>query len=225
MRNILALFGLISIVLVGMLYVQFKPYVSLFGQIDSETKGFILENVDKVSQMDPAVLKNYIEQAKLLDPKSYEVYLNVADILLKSGNSAEATIWKVAVEEGVSAEDVSEAMKSVANELNFSNVGYLPLSKDISSKKGIDYRNIELFLFCDSLIAAQMLEFSDSFSAYLPCRVALVEDNKGKLWLYTINMDMMIYGGRPLPKELKDQAMLVKKNILEIMHRGAEGDF
>jgi hypothetical protein len=38
-------------------------------------------------------------------------------------------------------------------------------------------------------------------------------------------MDAMIYGGKPLPAALKEEAMGVKKIILEIMNRGAEGDF
>jgi len=53
----------------------------------------------------------------------------------------------------------------------------------------------------------------------------MVEDKAGKLWLYSLNMDLMIYGGEPLPKELKAEAIHVKEVILDIMKRGAEGDF
>ena len=56
-------------------------------------------------------------------------------------------------------------------------------------------------------------------------RHTLVEDPRGKLWLYTLNMDLMIYGGRPLPADIKEEALNVRKVILEIMERGAEGDF
>jgi len=101
MRNILALFGLVFILLVGVLFVQFKPYLNLYGQIDSETKSFIFDNMDKLSAMEPTVVKNYIDQAKSLDPKSYDTYLNMADQLLKSGNMADATVWKFPVEEGL----------------------------------------------------------------------------------------------------------------------------
>ena len=70
-----------------------------------------------------------------------------------------------------------------------------------------------------------MLDYSDAFSAYLPCRITLLEDPEGKLWLYTLNMDLMIYGGRPLPADMKEEAIKVKTAMLEIMRRGAEGDF
>jgi uncharacterized protein (DUF302 family) len=86
-------------------------------------------------------------------------------------------------------------------------------------------RYFKIYMFCNALTAAQMLEYSDAFSAYLPCRISLVEDKQGKLWLYSLNMDAMIYGGKPLPPALKEEAMGVKKIILEIMNRGAEGDF
>ena len=55
--------------------------------------------------------------------------------------------------------------------------------------------------------------------------IALVEDKTGQLWLYTLNMDMMIHGGTELPEGLYEEANNVKKIILDIMHRGAEGDF
>ena len=41
----------------------------------------------------------------------------------------------------------------------------------------------------------------------------------------SLNMDLMIYGGEPLPPELKEEAMNVKKIILDIMQKGAAGDF
>jgi uncharacterized protein (DUF302 family) len=70
-----------------------------------------------------------------------------------------------------------------------------------------------------------MLDYNDAFSAYLPCRITLVEDKTGKLWLYSLNMDLMIHGGEPLPEELKQEALRVKEIILTIMKRAAAGDF
>ena len=97
--------------------------------------------------------------------------------------------------------------------------------KDVEAKTGQPYRFVKIYMFCDSLVAAKMFEYSDAFSAYLPCRITLMEDAEGKLWLYALNMDMMIYGGAPLPPELKASAIRVKEMILEIMQRAAEGDF
>ncbi len=70
-----------------------------------------------------------------------------------------------------------------------------------------------------------MVDHSDAFSAYLPCRIALIEDKTGQRWLYTLNMDMMIYGGSPLPPDLHEKALEVKRIITAIQDGGAEGDF
>jgi hypothetical protein len=159
------------------------------------------------------------------DDKAMGVYGDMMSTLLETGNAAEATVWKVPVEDGLTVEDVDIAMKAVANELNIKNVGELPLSSQVEAMTGNKSRFFKIYMFCNALTAAQMLEYSDAYSAYLPCRISLVEDKQGKFWLYSLNMDAMIYGGKPLPAALKKEAMGVKKIILEIMNRGAEGDF
>lgn len=159
------------------------------------------------------------------DEKAMGVYGDMITTLLETGNAAEATVWKVPVEDGLTVEDVEIALRAVANELNIKNVGELPLSAQVEAMSGKKSRFFKIYMFCNALTAAQMLEYSDAYSAYLPCRVSLVEDKQGKLWLYSLNMDAMIYGGKPLPPALKEEAMGVKKIILEILNRGAEGDF
>ncbi len=159
------------------------------------------------------------------DEKAMSVYGDMMTTLVETGNAAEATVWKVPVEEGLTVEDVEITLRAVANELNIKNVGELPLSAQVEAMSGKKSRFFKIYMFCNALTAAQMLEYSDAYAAYLPCRISLVEDKQGKLWLYSLNMDAMIYGGKPLPPALKEEAMGVKKIILEIMNRGAEGDF
>ena len=159
------------------------------------------------------------------DPQAARVYLDMGKKILETQSAAEASIWRIPVQEGLSADDVEETMKFVANEHNMSNVGELPLSKDIEAKSASEYRFVKIFLFCNSLTAARMLDYSDAYSAYLPCRITLLEDLHGKLWLMALNMDMMIYGGKSLPEGLKAEAIKVKEYILDIMNRGAKGEF
>lgn len=159
------------------------------------------------------------------DGKAPEVYLTMAKNLLESGNAAEATVWKIPVADGLGVEDVEQAMGLVANEHNIKNVGELPLSEQVAAMTGAPQRFWKIYMFCNPLTAAKMIEYSDAFSAYLPCRISLVEDKTGKLWIYTLNMDMMIHGGKKLPPELFDEANEVKDVILDIMNRGASGEF
>ena len=159
------------------------------------------------------------------DSQALTTYSDIGRTLIKTGNGAEATVWKVPVEDGLSPEDVEQTMKFVANEHNIKNVGELPLYKEVEAMSGEPYRFIKIYMFCNAMTAARMIDYSDAFSAYLPCRITLLEDTSGKLWLYTLNMDLMIHGGQELPPALKEEALQVKKIILDIMNRGAAGEF
>lgn len=159
------------------------------------------------------------------DDRAIDVYSEMMTQVLETGNAAEAMVWKVPVNEDLTANDVEETMRFVANEHNIKNVGELPLSSQIEAMSGQSSRYLKIYMFCNALTAAQMLEYSDAYSAFLPCRISMVEDKEGRLWLYSLNMDAMIYGGKPLPAALKEEAEGVKEIILDIMNRGAEGDF
>lgn len=159
------------------------------------------------------------------DAKAPSVYWEMAKTLFATKNSAAATVWKVPVAPGVSADAVIDSIRLAANDLNFKNVGELPLSDQVTAlRSGPAYRTVKIVMLCNATTAANMLDYSDAFSAYLPCRVTLVEDKQGQLWLYSLNMDMMIYGGATLPADLLAEAQQVKSMMLEIMKRGAAGE-
>ena len=52
----------------------------------------------------------------------------------------------------------------------------------------------------------------------------MVEKDDG-LWLYTLNMDMMVKMGRKLPSPLKEDAWKVRETIFMMMDRAAKGEF
>lgn len=162
---------------------------------------------------------------KTFDEKAIATYSELVTNILKTGNAAEATVWKIKVNKGLSPSDVEDAMRSVATEHNIKNVGELPLSKQVEAMSGKPYRYMKIFMFCNALTAAKMVDYSDAFSAYLPCRVTLLEDKQGRLWIYSLNMDLMIHGGKTLPPALKAEALKVKRIIQDIMQRGAAGEF
>ncbi|MEE9310515.1 MAG: DUF302 domain-containing protein [Cocleimonas sp.] len=198
-KNILAIIGLIALLAGGYAY-------SKFG------KGLLN-------------IPNEIAEFDKLDAGAKKVYLDMWSDLKKYGNSADATVWRKQLEDGVTAEDAAEAMSSVATELNIKAVGILPLSKEVEAKTGKKQRLLTIYQYCNPLTAMTMVEYSDAFSAYLPCRVAMVEDKKGKVWVYALNMDMMIHGGKTLPDNLLKEANKVKDVILQIMEAGATGEF
>jgi len=159
------------------------------------------------------------------DPKAKEMYMEMADLLVETGSSAAATVWKVKVADGLTAEEVGQSIQTIADERNIRSVGFLPLGDQVAAMTGEDWRVLNIYLYCNPLTAAKMVEYDPAFAAYLPCRVSLVEDANGDLWIYTLNMDLMIYGGETLPEELLKEALEVKETMLQILNRAAEGDF
>ena len=159
------------------------------------------------------------------DPEARATYFQMAKVLLETGNPADATVWRAKVQNGLSFDDVDQAIKSVATSMNIKDVGELPLGDQVSAMEGKPWRKLKIYLYCNPLTAAHMIDYSDAFSAYLPCRIALLQDATGQLWIYTINMDLLITGGKPLPPALREEALNVKKVIQTILSDGAKGDF
>lgn len=166
-----------------------------------------------------------LQRIHSFDEQALPVYADMAGKVIASGNAAEAAVWKTQVADGMSAQDVEDVLHTVASEHNIKNVGELPLYKQVEAMTGKPFRYMKIFMFCNALTAARMVDFSDAYSAYLPCRVTLLQDKLGKLWIYTLNMDLMIHGGLPLPPDLKKEALRVKFVIQDLMKRGASGEF
>jgi uncharacterized protein (DUF302 family) len=141
------------------------------------------------------------------------------------GDIAIATTWERKVKEGVTAKEVEEILKFVAIERNMRDVGTLPLSQELAARSGKKEKLLTVYSFCSPETARKMVNFSPHMSAYLPCRVTLVEHDDGSLWMYTLNMDMMVKMGRKLPSPLKEEAMAVRNTIWEMMERGSKGQF
>jgi len=160
-----------------------------------------------------------------LDPEAKTLYSNMWTKLKETGNSADATVWKRALDEGISPEDAAEAMSSVATEVNIKAVGILPLSKEVEGQTGEKQRLLTIYQYCNPQTAMKMVEYSDAFSAYLPCRIAMIQDKQGKYWLYALDMDLMIHGGKTLPDDLLKEANKVKDIMLRLMEAGATGEF
>lgn len=142
-----------------------------------------------------------------------------------NGDIAVATTWERKVKDGVSAKDVEEILKMVAVERNMRDVGVLPLSKELEARSGKKEKLLTVYSYCSPATARKMVDFSPHMAAYLPCRVSLVEHDDGSLWLYTLNMDMMVKMGRKLPSPLKEEAWAVRETIWQMMERASKGEF
>ncbi len=140
------------------------------------------------------------------------------------GDIAVATTWERKVKAGVTIDDLEQVLTQIAAERNMKGVGDLPLSKELEARTGKPQKFLKVYSFCTPTTARMMVDFSPHMSAYLPCRITVVEKEDG-LWMYTLNMDMMVKMGRKLPSPLKEEAWKVRDTIWEMMERGSKGEF
>jgi uncharacterized protein (DUF302 family) len=159
-------------------------------------------------------------QAADLDPKAMALYMAMADNVLTTGDSAKAMIRRVKVNKDVDVEDVVETLNSIATERNLLVVANSLMS---GGSKGGKY--IRIISYCNPHIAKQFINHSMAYSAFMPCRVAIVEDDDGSLWLYTMDLGLMIAGGHTLPPKLLEQARYIESTMYEMMDKASIGDF
>ncbi len=138
---------------------------------------------------------------------------------------------KMPVAEDVSFEDAVDSMKLRANEINFKFVGHSPLWKDVAAITGDeDTPRVEIFNFCDAVVARKVLDYAPEFIVFIPCRIALIEDGDGKLWVMTLDWDVnwLNLAQNPnsvLDQELRDEAVRIREGMRYIMEGAATGDF
>lgn len=140
------------------------------------------------------------------------------------GDIAVATTWARKVRPGVTVAEIEEAFTSVAAEDNVRAVGELAISKEIELRSGKPEKFLKVYSYCDPAAARQMIDFSPHMAAFLPCRISVVEQDDG-LWIYTMNMDMLIKMGRKLPADVSVTLHRVRGTLLKMLDRGAAGEF
>jgi cytochrome c553/uncharacterized protein (DUF302 family) len=132
------------------------------------------------------------------------------------------TVAKMPLGEGVSREDAIEAMRSKAVELNMRLVGEQHVSKALE-KRGEKSPYLAIFQFCNLTDARTIISSNPLYAAYMPCRVAMVEDEKGKTWLMMLNLDILV-DNTAVPKQIVQTVIGVNQKMLEIMVAGVNGD-
>lgn len=166
-----------------------------------------------------------IHAMRNLEEGSGATFMDMWDKWVESeGDIAVATTWAVKVKPGVTIADIEAALATVATDENTKAVGVLPLSDELEARTGQKQKMLKVFSYCSPATARMMVDFSAAMAAYLPCRVTVVEREDG-LWLYSLNMDMMIKMGKKMPPELKEATMKVRNTIWKMMEKGASGEF
>jgi uncharacterized protein (DUF302 family) len=133
------------------------------------------------------------------------------------------TVLKMGLAEGVTPDAAIEAMNSKAVELNMKLVGHQNVGAELEAR-GIESPRLEIFQYCRPEDAVKMVRFNTIYAAYMPCRIALVQDSDGRYWLEMLNLDMII-NAYDLPPELQAIAITINGEMLSIITAGATGAF
>jgi uncharacterized protein (DUF302 family) len=169
-------------------------------------------------------LGDRISKASKLDPKAMGAYMNMFDAVLTTGRATEAMVRKVKIDPDVSTEEVVDAMKSIATDANMLQVGDSQMQVKSSIKDGGE-RYIRILHYCSPSIAKQFIDYTESFGAFMPCRILIVEDDNGDRWLITMAMELMLFGGLTLAPAMMEKAEHVRDTMYKMMDLGAKGDF
>jgi len=132
-------------------------------------------------------------------------------------------VVKMAIADGVSMDEAVDSMKLRANQLNMKLVAHQPLSQELKALNLPDARRTEIFQFCDAPIAKEMIDFEIIFAAFMPCRIALVEDKAGKGWLIMMNPEFFLTMVT-LPETLQQKATKIRDNLMQIISAAAQGE-
>jgi uncharacterized protein (DUF302 family) len=136
--------------------------------------------------------------------------------------STPVRIARIQVKAGVSFDDAVESMRLRANQRNLRYISVNQLGKEIATLSGKPSRRIEIYSFCDGLTAQKMIDADASMLAYMPCRIGLLEDLQGRIWLIAMLIDDAVI--QALPDAARQSAQHVTATIQEIMVAAARGD-
>ena len=137
-------------------------------------------------------------------------------------------VAKKKVVEGISFDEVIESMDLRANLLNMKKVGHNTPWKVIEATSGEPTERLEMLSYCDVPTMKEIIDFAPEFASFVPCRITVMEDGEGAIWIMTLDWDVRWLDTSPNPNrispELREHAIMVRENIESIMEAGANGD-
>ena len=131
-------------------------------------------------------------------------------------------IARIQIQDSVSFDDAVESLKLRANQHNLKFVGANQLWKEVEALTGKPSKRMEIFNFCDGLTANKMLAADPMMIAFMPCRIALIEDNKGKRWVISMMMDLKLI--KKMPADTRKGAEKVMAAMKDMMVAASKGD-
>ncbi len=131
-------------------------------------------------------------------------------------------IARIQVDDGVSFDDAVESLKLRANQHNLKFAGVSKVYKEIESLTGKPAKRTEIYSFCDGLTADKMLKADPLMVAFMPCRIAIIEDAQGKRWVISMMIDIKML--ESMPEDARKSAEGVMASMKDMMVAASKGD-
>jgi len=137
---------------------------------------------------------------------------------------------KIKAKEGLSFDEIIEAMDLKANDVNFKKTVHSKIWQDIAAITGVPTTRIEVLQYCDAVVARRILDVSPEFSIFIPCRISVYEDANGDIWLMTMDWDIswLAFAWQPgsqISQQLREDAVRIRSAMDQIMKAGASGEW
>jgi len=160
---------------------------------------------------------------KQFDPEAVRAFSNMAKLVLETGDPAKGMILKkkMVIPEGMTKEEAIENAIEVMDEVA-SKHGLAMVDHKVMPRKTGIYTQIRSY--CSPTIADVFLTYSTEYVGFMPCRIGIIEEPNGDIYLYTMNLDLMIHGGKKLPPKLLELAMEVNAGMMGMFEQGAAGE-
>ncbi|PTB88075.1 hypothetical protein C9925_00505 [cyanobacterium G8-9] len=164
-----------------------------------------------------------------LDSQALPEYMKMFDTVLTTGDPAKGMVKRVkmVIPEGVTKEEAFENAIEVMDEVG-AEFGLAMVDSKTMPRGGKLFKDGGLLThirsYCSPSIADKFLSHSGEFIGFMPCRIGIVEDPNGDIYIYTMGLELMINGGHTLPPEMLELANEVKKGMYTMMEKGAAGE-
>jgi uncharacterized protein (DUF302 family) len=140
-----------------------------------------------------------------------------------------SAIYEVAVQDGVSYQDVVDSLKSLSEGMNFVNPANFAIGENMK-KRDIDPQGIkEVHAFCNLAMGTEIILDHPEFLVFAPCRIALYEkpDVNNNMQLY-LGLDRPTYDLKSIknPTErAQKSAQALEDALIDLMQKASKGDF
>jgi len=164
-----------------------------------------------------------------LDSHALPEYMKMFDTVLTTGDPAKGMVKRVkmVIPEGVTKQEAFENAIEVMDEVG-AEFGLAMVDSKTMPRGGKLFKDGGLLThirsYCSPSIADKFLTHSGEFIGFMPCRIGIVEDPNGDIYIYTMGLELMINGGHTLPPEMLELANEVKKGMYTMMEKGAAGE-